>query len=54
MNCNGCGLPMDGSGAMHFDCAAEKVMAWAEKHRACTHPKSCLFVKAKGKKKEHA
>lgn len=45
---------MDGAGAMHFECAAAEVAEWAKKHERCTHPKSCLFVKAKAKKKEHA
>ena len=39
---------------MHFDCACLTVSEWAKKHEKCTHPKSCLFIKTKAKKKQHA
>ena len=41
---------MDGSGAMHFDCAYKTVAEWAVKHEACNHPKACAFIKARKKK----
>lgn len=53
-NCKSCGLPLDGTGAMHFDCAVDAVAEWRARHSQCVHPKMCKFVKDKKGKKQHA